>query len=369
MKSQATLVALDIGYGYVKALTNGKLVQFPSVVGNAERIRYTGHLLDGDQNGKTNGIHLVTEAGEQFVGELALLQSRSKRSPQDRRRVGTDTNLTLALAALSELEVSGPVKLVTGLPVQWYDKDKEALVEQLQGEHLIHRKGRGKPATAVIEEVVVTIQPFGALFSATLNEAGKIIAPELAAGSVGIVDIGMHTTDWVVARKFQYIEPASGHDTVAMGVVYEMVSRRVSDQYDRELSLHEADQVVRRGKVAVRGQTHSVVDIVDAALQEVARGISSSLATAWERYADDLDTILVAGGGSSLIGPYLVERFPHLAMLPNGALANVTGYYRYALKRWPDLAPSKEVAAGADLDRVPVTRSRKAKANGAPARR
>lgn len=345
-----TLIAHDNGYGYGKALANNKLVQFPSVVGNAERIRYTGHLLNEDGD-KINGIHLVTDAGEHFVGDLALLQSRSKRSPQDRRRTGTDTNLILALAALSELNISGPVKLITGLPVQWYDKDKDLLVKQLQGEHLIHRKGRGKPVTVDIEEVVVTIQPFGALFSATLNDAGRIIAPELAAGSVGVVDIGMHTTDYIVAKKFNYIEPASGHITDAMGTVYDLVARQISDTYDRQLNLHETDQAVRRGKVSVRGHKHDIVDLVESALQEVAANIGSALATAWERYEDDLDTILVAGGGSSLIGPYLAERYPHLAMLPNGGIANVTGYYRYGLKKWPDLAPAAAPA--------PPARSRK----------
>ena len=33
------------------------------------------------------------------------------------------------------------LNLVTGLPIQWYGRDKEALVEQLRGTHAVNRVG------------------------------------------------------------------------------------------------------------------------------------------------------------------------------------------------------------------------------------
>jgi len=93
------IIGLDIGYGYTKAVTSTAEVVFPSVVGQAERIRYESDLIS--ENGR--GIHLFTPDGERFVGELALLQSRIKWTPQDRGRVTSRTMVTLAQAAFSEL--------------------------------------------------------------------------------------------------------------------------------------------------------------------------------------------------------------------------------------------------------------------------
>jgi plasmid segregation protein ParM len=187
-----TIIGLDIGYGYTKAVRSTAEVVFPSVVGQAERIRYESDLIS--ENGR--GIHLVTPDGERFVGGLALLQSRIKWTPQDRGRVTSRTMVTLAQAAFSELGVSGEVALVTGLPVEWYG-DREALTEQLKGRHVIRRCGGGCPVVNV-SQVLVVPQPFGSLFALILDKDGKLINEDLARGRVGVIDVGMHTTDFVL---------------------------------------------------------------------------------------------------------------------------------------------------------------------------
>lgn len=336
--NQATLVALDVGYGYTKATTGDQTISFPSVVGIAENIRYTGKILNTNGASGPGGIHLETEGGGRFVGELALSQSTVHWNPQDRHRTGSDTLSTLALAALSELGISGPVKLVTGLPVSWYAKDKETLTKQLIGQHTINRVGQ-PPAVVTISEVCVVVQPFGSLYRVVLNRDGKVTGREVAQGNIGVIDIGMYTTDFIIADKLVYLEPGSDSTTVAMAKIYHLVATAIEEKYDLALNIHQTDKVIRQGEIKVRGQKHKLAELVDPILRGVADNILASITNRWDKYEAGLDTIFVSGGGSSTIGPYLAERFPHLSILPDGATANVQGYYHYGLAKWSEFRP------------------------------
>jgi plasmid segregation protein ParM len=238
--------------------------------------------------------------------------------------------LTLTLAALSELESAGPLRLVTGLPVKWYKQDRDALIEQLTGKHRIERAGRSAQSVTVTE-ALVTIQPFGSLFSVIYNEAGKIINPEIARGRVGVIDVGMFTTDFIIYDRGRYIEPGSGSVTTAMSRVYELASAKIERSFDRPVSLYETDRAIRQGYVSVRGRKRPLAELVDPILRGVSDEILAAVVNRWSGYESGLDTILVSGGGASAIGPYLSQRFPHLSILPDGATANVIGYYRYGL--------------------------------------
>lgn len=330
MISTTTIIALDLGYGYVKAYAGGTTppVIFPSVIGIAENIRYAGDIVNGRST--PNGIHLTTPAGERFVGELALSQSRVNWSARDKHRTPGDT-LDLALAGISELGITDPakIKLITGLPVKWY-KDKDKLIDILAGKHTIHRAGR-EPVDIEIIDPLITIQPFGSLFFTIFNLDGKITNPQLARSQVGVIDIGMYTTDIVIASNGLYVEPGSGSTTTAMAKIYELTALAIEETYNRSLSHHQVDQAIQDGFINVRGQKHKLYHLVEPIIQGVASDILATVATKWSDYESGLDTILISGGGASTIGPYLTDRFPHLAILPDSHITNVIGYYRYGL--------------------------------------
>lgn len=345
-----TLVAIDIGYGYVKCFDGQKFVRFPSVTGIAQDIAYTGHVLDGSQ--QVEGIHLEMDNGGWFVGDLALRQATVRWSAQDRRRTERDDMRVFTLAALSELNVSGDIYLVTGLPVKWYKRDHETLRRQLTGQHQINRVGR-PPATVNIVDTLVTIQPFGSLFSLIFNDDGKIINSDLAKGKVGLIDIGMFTSDFIVAERGEYAETGSGSTTTAMGSVYDLVAKAIEEQYDYALQMHDVDRAIRAGNVRIRGQSHSLAGLIDPILRGVANNILSEIAKKWRNIANGLDGIFVAGGGGSTIGPYLCDTFPHIQILPNGSKTNVVGYYYYGLfkQRRAQQAKAKRPKAKAKLAR------------------
>ena len=83
-------VGMDIGYGYSKAVCGEVRAVFPSVIGKAEGVRYETELhrqLAGGHVSEGQGMILIAEEGDRFVGELALLQSSVQWTLLDRSRV------------------------------------------------------------------------------------------------------------------------------------------------------------------------------------------------------------------------------------------------------------------------------------------
>ena len=110
------IVGIDIGYGYTKAVGPGRQVVFPSVVGKAERVRYESDLRQLGANGRGSEIALITEEGDRFVGDLALLQSRVQWTLLDRSRVEDPSARLLFLAALTEVADGRPLAPPLFLP-------------------------------------------------------------------------------------------------------------------------------------------------------------------------------------------------------------------------------------------------------------
>ncbi len=328
------ILALDIGYGFTKGTVGGAIVNFPSVIGLPEDIKYQGGAIsDGVVASTVQDISLELNGQRLFVGDLAVAQSRDPWSPQGRERVTSIEMIALALATISELEVSGKINLVTGLPVDWYP-DRERLIEQLKGSHEIKRTGR-ETTVVDINNVIVIPQPFGTLYTRLLSNEAKIIDRSLLSKRVGIIDVGMHTTDFIQANppRLQYKETGSISIESAMSSIYNQVIEAIKNEYQTTLSLHEADQVVRSGKITVFGESHSIVSILEPILQAVSQRIASAKPQIWGSNARDIDELFCTGGGASSIGPYLTD-YPHLQIIEESALANVRGYLRYGILKW-----------------------------------
>jgi len=320
-------IGLDIGYGYTKAVTNGREISFPSVVGLAVKIRYHNDLVKTGGGYYTYGV----AGGEWFVGDFAKLQSQWTTSPRSRERTGMETINVLFCAAMHRLGVSGDVSLTTGLPVKWYE-DRDDLMHQLSGEHTFTVNDQEERVNVV--NVAVIPQPFGAFYSAILDLDGRLANDTLAAGRVGILDIGMHTTDFALADKLRYVENASDSDTVAMARAYELIARDVAEQHRLALDVHDVDHALRNGRsVKVRGEAHDISNLADRALQAVAEDILGKAATLWGR-GRRIDKILVTGGGSYEMHSFIYERYPHAVMVQEPEKANARGFYCYALRKW-----------------------------------
>jgi hypothetical protein len=335
--SQIITIGLDPGYGMTKAVAdNGRQVCFESRVAPAEFIRFQADI---GAPVRTNGLTLHDpEEGPLFVGELASKQGRpgAIRSPRDRNRV-TDPIVThLADAAFAMLLPGAErvrARVVTGLPVSYY-RDAFQLSQHLLGTHRILLEGRSLTVEVEVEDVLVVPQPFGALLSLILDERGRLRAStvELVEGRVGVLDVGQHTTDMILVEGLEYIEARSSSIEVGVSTAIEMMRKVLLDDYRVSYEAHEIEIGLRRGWLVIDGQKHPLNGLASERLDPIARSIEAQARTLWN--ISTLTALVLAGGGSLALKPWLAPRFQQAIYAPDAAMANAAGFLRYGLRQW-----------------------------------
>jgi len=168
------VIAVDVGFGRVKAVCGHQAVEFPSVIADFTPVAYSSGMQE-----RGSAEQAIEYKGERFfTGELARRQG-TPRATLDSRRITAREGLVLLFAALTALLPPGvqPVKLVVGLPVSDYDFLKEKYRQAMLGPHQVKTLDlQGKVEREYlfkIEEAKVLPQPFGTLFSRLLDEKGE----------------------------------------------------------------------------------------------------------------------------------------------------------------------------------------------------
>ena len=321
-----SIIGLDIGYGFTKAVSGGREMVFPSVVGPAVKIRYHNDLMrDG------GGYTYHVAGADWFVGDFAKLQSPWTTSPRARERTGTEAIEVLFCTAFHRLGMTGEVKLVSGLPVEWYE-DRGDLEAQLRGMHVFGVNGETYRVNVV--EMAIVPQPFGSFFSAVLDGKGRLVNEALARGRVAILDIGMHTSDFALADGLRYIEKGSGSIPVAMARAYELIARELQTRHRLTMDAHDVDTALRNGQaVSVYGEQHDISDLAQPALKAVSEEVLGKAMTLWGD-GRDIQRVLVTGGGAYALGKYVKARYPHPVVTQQPTLCNARGFWLYGLRKW-----------------------------------
>lgn len=328
------ILAIDIGYGYTKALTQHGQVLIPSMVGPAEAIRFESDIIAEN----SHGIALEVDGRGYFVGEQAEVQSASASQTLDVTRTGSAEQKALFYAVVSELLKTSDteVAVVTGLPVGDYDdRNKGILRGMFQGRHEVRRKGR-RPRAFTVTGVYIIPQAMGSLFALVLDRRGKLVDSDLAGGRVGIVDVGTLTTNYVLVDRLRYVEVGSDSVTSGVGEMLQKVVKDLKREYglDWALQLRKVDLAVQRREVEVYGDRVNISGIVAPHLDALADTILSKAHTLWGSGVD-LKAVILTGGGSRELAPYFRKAYPHVRTVPGDPqFANVVGYLRSGLRRF-----------------------------------
>src|SRR5699024_2130741 len=225
MNENAVHVAVDVGYGYVKVLSENKRFTFPTLIGTGMK-NNLGGLFNKENN--INNIHIESEGNNYFVGELAKESNSPSRIFEQNRYEHDYFKLIINIAI--QLVTNGESKdiyLSTGLPLSYYStqakKAKQSLLG-LQPEITWHTgELSGKTIQNNIKDVIVFPQGASAIQTAIRDRKGKIIDNELMMpGSlIGLIDIGYRTTDFIVVdikEDKSFMPRPSLSDTIEIGV-------------------------------------------------------------------------------------------------------------------------------------------------------
>lgn len=339
MERSVKVLSADIGFGYTKA-TDGRQYQiFKSVVGDATDATFPEALLPGQVQ---PARHIEIGGKAYFIGELAEQQSRTRGSTLDQNQFLTQYAKTLALAALAPFAENGaPVRLVTGLPISFFRKHKDALTAMLQNRHpmtIVKANGEREEKTIYIERVRVIPQPFGSMFNLMLNDSGKPASQRFVSEKIGIIDIGFRTADYTISDKTKFSERGSLSTDHGMSVAYAAISNLLMEKSGVNVELYRLYESIARGNIKIKGKRYDLTEITKAAFQQLAAKIATEVSRLW---ADDwdIDAIVITGGGGAALAPYLAPLLEGdvLPMPPDvdARLNNVHGYWRYGMHIWP----------------------------------
>lgn len=351
------ILALDGGFGNFKvAYRNGDghihVESFPSVVGLGQT---TLGLLTTGLDGRRRQVKPFTvefDGLAYLVGPNVHRWGRpSERLDFQRLYEGPEVR-ALTYAALSHVFDPGPstgsgrgpeisLSILAGFPVEILQDRPRGLATLaglrawLLGRHVFCVDGR--PYTITVTAVKAMAQPLGSYFLWGLDEDGRWTRSEADfKAPVAVADIGFNTLDLFGVERGQVVSRLTGGQALGMHRAATAIKRHVRSAYGVDLSLGQADELIRehvRGhpaQVHHTGGTAEINPVVQQALDETFAAINQFLLEHWReggyRY------LILTGGGAEALRKPLLRHWPAAIYLPDPVCANANGLARYASK-------------------------------------
>lgn len=332
-------VAVDIGYGYVKAVSEyGRRVVFPSVVAVDP-----GRLLFGLAGGALDEVGYVVrykETGSDrivdcAVGEAGLACGNAVRAWEMDDQIFHENSRVLLCTAVALLTLPGTVcRLAVGLPLKVYAGLNAERRERLNRLGAYVDVQGADPRQVVFEPPVrVFPQAGGAYLHALLNEHGLVRNAALLRASVGVIDVGYRTTDLLLLSRTggrTAVVRADRTGTVDCGVggVYEHVWRSLEAELGRPVDLLRVEKafVWNKGILTYRGWEIDLSPRAEEGRRLLAREIGAAVKRLWGEDLDFAERVLVTGGGGQDLFPYLREYVPGAVCGEDSLFANALGY-------------------------------------------
>jgi len=352
VNSLLEIVSVDVGYGYVKAISsNGKQVLFPSVVGSG-RDRGIVHFLENKTDEMDlSEIHIKVNGKHYYVGDMAIKNSLDGSRVFERERYNHEYSNILMNVAIHLITdpSTKEVILFTGLPLDYYRTQhkefKERLLEDSPTIEWISGKYKGKRRIQ-IKDVGVFPQGMSAVWATLMNHDGKTFRKDLLqeGNQIGIIDIGFRTTDICVVEMkdgggFTPLIPFS--ETIDQGVVnlYENIKIAYQNRTGgSDLSENKINRILKQKAINYKGKKVDLSKEVDESYRAVVNSIIDRINKLWKEEADTFDYIFVVGGGGTLFYDYLQSNFDNRLMsIVSSQFANAVGYYRIGKILYSDI--------------------------------
>lgn len=230
------------------------------------------------------------------------------------------------------------VALMVGLPVEVM-ADREQARETLRG---LRRWMVGshqfavddESATIHVTDVKVMAQPAGTFFAWGLGNNGRWTRKKSdLKAPVAVCDVGFNTLDLFVVQGGEVVARFTGGDTAGMRRAAELLANAVQSKHGVELSLHEADALLRqrRPQIYTSAGAVNLRPLVTQALDTTAAGVTTFIERRWGN-GKRFTYLLFTGGGSEALRDALLRQYPHGVVLPNPVAANAIGLARYAVR-------------------------------------
>lgn len=329
-------LSIDIGYGDVKVIGDGKSSAFLS--------GYAPFSETDIGFGHAYGLRIVIPEKSLVLGPV-IVGDRARTypnyyEPSGDFRLGSDEALPLLAQAILEMGMSGEIVLSTGAPLSLYKREKLA-AKNWEGIHLNVNSTDGRSHSVYISKVVTRPQGVAAAIALV---GRKLIPREPGIGL--IVDVGSRTTD-VVAISLETLDPIPNLCFSIQAGVATMLNN-LSDLIANQVGGFPPQRamllrVMNKSEYTFSGRKVELLPLVEKARNAVAGGITHEIRRRLGAEIDQVIAVAGAGGGALpvLLGKAIRDIVPHIdaIILPGDGprYLNVEGY---------DLVAGQLISAG-----------------------
>jgi len=331
----AAVRAVDVGYFNVKYTLGRKDDGTRSVI-KADLFPALAPRLDSPEikrapgERKADGCCVVVDESPFWVGRDAMLNASGiEPRPVLDNYSSSDQYLALLRGAMHYmlLDAEGHQEmlirdLVVGLPLTTYATHNKGVAARCGG---VHEVDAGGSRRVRVERVHVIPQPLGSLMNFGVSGGRSM------EGWTLVVDVGGGTVDWYVATKRIANFKRSGAHAKGMLACAEAVARAENPRWlDQYGVMQRIDEALREGRESFRaaGQDWPLAKYRKAVEGVLNESLGKMLAKVEE--TDDIDRILLTGGGARAFGEVLCRRRPDLAnricMEADPVYSNVRGF-------------------------------------------
>ena len=251
-----------------------------------------------------------------WIGETAIKQGRDEMvAGLDDRWVSGPKHEALLKAALKRVEAAGvPVRgqtVVVGLPSRGFAESRQ----KYQARAMEIAGGA---------QIRVVPQSMGPYYSMLFDDNGNEL-PGVGDKCVVIIEVGQFTTDLAQIDRNVPIESAL-ESTDGMRLAAEGLIRAVQREHELVLSLVAATNALATGRIKNFARELDVSQLVQQSVQPVADRIAEKIQQVFGSGLRDVDQIILAGGGATLLQAPLLARL-------GGADISISEEPRFAVAR------------------------------------
>lgn len=309
--------SIDLGYGWTKARIAGNLWRQPSTLGEVKP------LFD-EQKQRGDMIY----NGTYFVGHLAARHSDVKYTSTKDNKAETWTTEVLLKAALGNLAPEGQLNLVTGLPIDFFFKQKQPFTELLNRfndspPYNLEVFGQGtKAAKPVIVKHKIVPQPLGTAMGFLLDERGELVSKAEAKKRLLVIDLGRWTLDLLVLDAMEIGKESYSPPGLGTEAAYKLLQQYLREQIGKAPGRHDMDRLLL-------DQTYEGYDIRPL-IAKAFKALADQIQLEVEGLNMNFYRYLITGGNAGIIAEYLD--------LPNkevfDQLGNLNGYAKIGARLW-----------------------------------
>lgn len=313
MKKMMRVGALDVGHGFNKGQT-----QIDDETTRFVYPSFAVRLHQGQKFARELRVVPITVGGETFlVGPDAfrLADHRHDTRLRSREYPSTPAYQAQCMGGIAFMEQPELDVLAVALPLSTIDDEAENLERLLRGTHYVPKVANGgrELTRVVIHDVIVLTQPAAALLGALPEH------PELADGWTLMVDMGFHTTDYLLTHD---LEPNGSHSGVieAAACVYlDHLALHVQTQFAKTypsvrgglpLPRHRFEQALASGTTVLETpygplDLTSALESADQLLHDYWTTITSA-----QLSIQEIEHVVVAGGPAVRLANVFHKRHP-----------------------------------------------------------